>query len=149
MSTRYYDLSEDTIREVNDFISEYVTTPVRIDYAFIGDNKQKSMIIIKKVSDVNKHLMKKDVVISINEDLYSMISDDESVKVLLSEAFAGLMVNAESGKIKIEKPNFITTEGVIKEFQLETVKRAKDIEKAALSTMKDKEKESEAINIGE
>lgn len=144
---RYYDLGDDTIEKTNELISKFVNSPVRLDYAFIGDNKLKKLIKIKKIADDIQHISKKQVLVTINESLWDALSHEEDIiELLVREEFHTLVVNAESGKIKIERPTFSTSNGIIEKYTYENVKRAKDIEKLTLEQTEDKEKDTVDIS---
>ncbi len=137
---RYYDLGDDTLEKINSLISKFVNSPVRLDYAFIGDNKLKKLIKVSKVKDDFKHLMKKQILITLNESLYDLLSHEEEViELLFREEFNTLVINTDSGKVKIEKPSFNSSDSIIEKYSFEAVKRAKDIEKLTLQQTADKE----------
>lgn len=139
---RHYDLGDDTIEKLNEYISKFVNSPIRLEYAFIGDNKLKKLIKISKINDANQFLTKKQVYVYVNESLWDMISHEEDIiEILVREEFNTLVINTESGKIKIEKPSFNTSNSIIDKYTFESVKRAKDLEKLTLEQTEDKEKD--------
>ncbi len=139
---RYYDLGDDTIQRTNGLISKFVNSPVRLEYSFIGDNKLKKLIKVTKVADNYKFLLKKDVVVTINEALWDALShEDDVIELLVREEFNTLVINTESGKIKIDKPSFTSSNSIIEKYTFEEVKRAKDMEKLTLEQAEEKEKE--------
>jgi hypothetical protein len=146
---RYYDLGDDTIAKLNELISKFVQTPVRVDYAFIGDNKLKKLVKVSKISDVNKHLMKgKQVLVTVNEALWDAISEKEDViEILVREEFNGLVINTETNKIKIEKLTFVSSNSIIEKYTFDLVREAKDLEKCALEQADEKEKEMVDISM--
>lgn len=139
---RHYDLGDDTIEKVNELITKFVNSPVRLDYAYIGDNKLKKLIKVSKISDSYAHVTKKQVMITINESLWDLLShEDDVVELLVREEFNTLCVNAESGKVKIEKPSFSSSNSIIEKYSFEYVKRAKDLEMLTLQQTEDKQTE--------
>lgn len=139
---RYYDLGEDTIEKLEELSSKFVHSPVRVDYLFIGDNKLKKLIKVSKIADDFQHAFKKQVKITINESLWDLLShEEEIIELLVREEFNTLSINAESGKIKIEKPSFNTSNSIIEKYTFEAVKRAKDLEILTLQQTEDKEKD--------
>jgi hypothetical protein len=145
---RYYELDEDIVAEINQFIDENVVFATKLQYAFVGDTKQKNVITIKKIPDTYKLLYKREVLIIVNADLYTYVSQDEkSIELLLTEAFSGLSVNMESGAIKINRPNFITNDGVVEKYDLSEVKKAKDLEKSVREQIADSESDSASDDI--
>ncbi len=139
---RHFDLGEDTLERLNGLIIKFVNSPVRLDYAFIGDNKLKKLIKVSKINDIYHHITKKQVLVTINESLWDLLShEDEIIELLVREEFNTLVINAESGKVKIEKPSFNTSNSIIEKYTFESVKRAKDIERLTLAQTEDKENE--------
>ena len=146
---RYYDLGDDTLEVLNNLISKFVPTTVRLEYAFIGDNKLKKLLKVSKISDVNQHLTKgKQVLITVNESLWDAISEKtEVIEILVREEFNGLVVNTETGKIKIEKLSFITSNSIIEKYTFDLVREAKELEKSVLEQTDEKEKEMIDISM--
>lgn len=143
---RHFDLGEDTIERLNSLITKFVSSPVRVEYAFIGDNKLKKLIKVSKINDIYQHLTKKLVLVTINESLWDLLShEDDVIELLVREEFNTLIINSESGKVKIEKPSFNTSNSIIDKYSFEAVKRAKDLERLTLEQTEDKE--SEVVDI--
>jgi hypothetical protein len=139
---RYYDLGDDTIKKIEELSSKFTYSPIRIDYLFIGDNKLKKLIKISKIADDFQHAIKKQVKITINESLWDLLSHEEDIiELLVREEFNSLSINTETGKIKIEKHSFNTSNSIIEKYSFEAVKRAKDLEALTLSQTEEKEKE--------
>jgi hypothetical protein len=137
---RHYDLGEDTIEKLNSLISKFVNSPVRLEYQFIGDNKLKKLIKVEKLNDKVLHFTKKQVLVIINESLWDLLSHEEDViEFLVKEEFNSLQINGQTGKIKIEAPNFKTSESIMNKYSFEEIKRIKDIEKLTLEQADDKE----------
>ena len=102
---KFYLLDDETVLKLNELISKYVNSPIRLEYKFIGDNKLKKLIKIAKVSDAYTFLYKDQVIVYVNESLWDAMYDDiDVIELLVREEFNSLCINTESGKIKIEKP---------------------------------------------
>ncbi len=139
---RYYDLGEDTISKIEELSSKFVNSPIRLDYLFVGDNKLKKLIKVSKIADDFQFAFKKQIKITVNESLWDLLShENEIIELLVREEFNTLTINTESGKIKIEKPSFNTSNSIIEKYSFEAVKRAKDLETLTLQQAEDKEKE--------
>ena len=125
---KFYLLDDETVLKLNELISKYVNSPIRLEYKFIGDNKLKKLIKIAKVSDAYTFLYKDQVIVYVNESLWDAMYDDiDVIELLVREEFNSLCINTESGKIKIEKPSFMSSNSIIERYGVENVKRAKDM----------------------
>ena len=139
---KFYLLDDETDLKLNELISKYVNTPIRLEYKFIGDNKLKKLIKIAKVSDAYTFLYKDQVIVYVNESLWDAMYDDiDVIELLVREEFNSLCINTESGKIKIEKPSFMSSNSIIERYGVENVKRAKDMEKLCIEQAEDKIKD--------
>ena len=139
---KFYLLSDETVSRLKELISKYVSSPIRLEYKFVGDNKLKKLIKIGKVSDVYTFLYKDQVIVYLNESLWDAMCDDSDViELLVREEFNSLIINTESGKIKIDKPSFVSSNPIIERFGVEEVKRAKDMEKLCFEQAEDKLKD--------
>ena len=139
---KFYLLDDETVLKLNELISKYVNSPIRLEYKFIGDNKLKKLIKIAKVSDAYTFLYKDQVIVYVNESLWDAMYDDiDVIELLVREEFNSLCINTESGKIKIEKPSFMSSNSIIERYGVENVKRAKDMEKLCIEQAEDKIKD--------
>ena len=139
---KFYLLDDETVLKLNEHISKYVNSPIRLEYKFIGDNKLKKLIKIAKVSDAYTFLYKDQVIVYVNESLWDAMYDDiDVIELLVREEFNSLCINTESGKIKIEKPSFMSSNSIIERYGVENVKRAKDMEKLCIEQAEDKIKD--------
>lgn len=145
---RYYDLGSDTIEKINELSSKFVSSPVKIDVMYVGDNKLKKLIKVAKVRDDLQHITKKQILITINESLWDSIShEDEVIEILVREELNAIQVNNETGKIKMGKPTFNSSNSIIDKYSFEAVRRAKELETLTLSQTEDKETEKIDISI--
>ena len=141
-SDRYFTLGDDTIEKFN-LAQKKLALPVKIAFKLEGDKKQKSLVCVKKISELYYHSFGYQVMVIINEGLLDNLDDDESVDILFREALNGLTVNPVSGAIKISSPDYITSSAMMEKYK-EELPRAKEMEKMALAQMADK-KETEGI----
>lgn len=123
-------MSEEKFSEVGVKAEEVVNTvigrmamPFNVKFQFIANNKQKGLIKIAKVGDVYQYLTHIDVLVIIN-DIYADVLDDEALEILVTQELDRLQFDANSGKIKIGKPELSTSVGVIKKYGIEAVARA-------------------------
>jgi hypothetical protein len=122
----FYELSEDTINDFFDVFNKK-TFPVQIDFQFIGVKKQKQLIKIAKIADDYAFVLKKDLKVTINEDLMDAF-DEESRTILIEQEIDKINMNLESGKIKLIGTDFNTFSSIVVKYGVEKVSRANQVE---------------------
>jgi len=122
----FYELSEDTINDFFDVFNKK-TFPVQIDFQFIGVKKQKQLIKIAKIADDYSFVLKKDLKVTINEDLMDAF-DEESRTILIEQEIDKINMNLESGKIKLVGTDFNTFSSIVVKYGVEKVSRANQVE---------------------
>jgi hypothetical protein len=122
----FYELSEDTINDFFDVFNKK-TFPVQIDFQFIGVKKQKQLIKIAKIADDYAFVLKKDLKVTINEDLMDSF-DEESRTILIEQEIDKINMNLESGKIKLVGTDFNTFSSLVNKYGVEKISRANQIE---------------------
>lgn len=142
---RYYFLSEDVLETLNTYVSKFLNSTTRLNIVFLGDNKLKKLIKIKKYNDEDRFVSGNDIKIIINESIWDLIVNDDqkSIEILIKEEFDAVSVNLENGKIKVDKPKFNTNKGLIEKYGFDIVSRAKELEELALSQAEDKANDNE------
>ena len=137
---RFYDLSQDTI---DDFYSIFnqKSFPISLNYQFIGDSKQKTLIKITKVADDYSFILQKELKVSIIEDLLTAY-DQESITILFEQEIDKININLDSGKVKLLKTDLNTFSSLVNKYGVEKVARANKVEELyqdQQSDVKDKE----------
>jgi hypothetical protein len=122
----FYELSEDTVNDFFDVFNKK-TFPVQIDFQFIGVKKQKQLIKIAKIADDYAFVLKKDLKVTINEDLMDAF-DEESRTILIEQEIDKINMNLESGKIKLIGTDFNTFSSIVVKYGVEKVSRANQVE---------------------
>ncbi len=122
----FYELSEDTINDFFDVFNKK-TFSVQIDFQFIGVKKQKQLIKITKIADDYSFVLKKDLKVTINEDLMDAF-DEESRTILIEQEIDKINWNSESGKIKLVGTDFNTFSAIVVKYGVEKVSRANQVE---------------------
>lgn len=122
----FYELSEDTINDFFDVFNKK-TFSVQIDFQFIGVKKQKQLIKITKIADDYSFVLKKDLKVTINEDLMDAF-DEESRTILIEQEIDKINMNLESGKIKLVGTDFNTFASLVNKYGVEKISRANLIE---------------------
>ena len=124
---RYDDLSEDIIDNFKSIVDSK-SFPADIKFRYLSDSKMKCVVKIEKLSDKNQFLMENDILVLFNEELYdSMVSDEEMVKILIEQEIDKIAFNPNNGKIKINKPNFVTFTPLVEKYGVDKVMRANQV----------------------
>lgn len=132
---KFYEVSDDTISKFNEIFDKKSFT-LSIHFQFIGSEKQKEFIKISKVPEQYFFIIKKEIIVSINEDLMHLF-DDESITILMEQEIDKIYVDNESGKIKLIKPDLNTFSSLVSKYGVEKVSRANQICSLANEQKKD------------
>lgn len=135
----FYELSEDTI---NDFYEVFnkKTFPVEIGIQFIGNSKQKQLIKIAKIADDYSFMLKKELKVTINEDLMDAF-DEELRTILVEQEIEKINMNLESGKIKMVSTELNTFSSLVNKYGMDKVSRANQIEILFIEQKEDSDSE--------
>jgi hypothetical protein len=124
--SKFYEVSEDAQKE---FYNVFNKKPfhISVGFQFIGSEKQKQLIKISKISDQFSFILNKELLVSINEDLLTVF-DPESISILIEQEIDKIVVESESGKIKMIKPDLTTFSALITKYGVDKVTKANGIE---------------------
>ena len=122
----FYEVSEDTIKTFFEIFNKK-SFPVSIGFQFIGNEKQKELIKVTKIADPYAFLVKKEILVSINDDLMSVF-DEESITILMEQEIDKININIETGKIKLVKTDLNTFSSIVNKYGVEKVARANKVE---------------------
>jgi hypothetical protein len=136
---RFNELSEDTIKDFFDVFNKK-SFPLPISFQFIGDSKQKNLIKISKVPDDFAFVLKKELKVTINEDLLNAY-DEESIVILFEQEIDRINHNIDSGKIKLVKTDLNTFSSLVNKYGVEKVARANKVEELYQEQQKDAQDE--------
>lgn len=140
---KYYELSQDSMDLFYEVFNKK-SFPIAVKFQFIGNEKQKELIKISKVSDQYAFIMQKELLVSINEDLIS-IFDEESVTILMEQEIDKININIDSGKIKLVKTDLNTFSSLLNKYGVEKVARANKVEELYHEQKKDAAQDEEFI----
>jgi hypothetical protein len=124
--SKFYEVSEDAIQIFEDVFSNK-SFPIKVDFQFIGAEKQKQLIKISKLPEQYSFLLNKELLVTINEDLLNVF-DDESIKILIEQELDKVSIDIDSGKIKMIRPDLTTFSSIINKYGIEKVSRANQVE---------------------
>lgn len=139
----FYEVSEETIGKFYEIFNKKAF-PISISFQFIGNEKQKELIKISKISDQFSFLLKKEILVSINDELMS-IFDDESITILIEQEIDKININTENGKIKLIKTDLNTFSSLVNKYGVEKVAKANGTQELYHEQKKDGTLENEFI----
>jgi hypothetical protein len=125
MST-FYEISEETVTHFNSIIRKKAF-PVDMRFQFVGNSKQKKLILISKIADNFAFILDKELLVSINEDIMAVM-DDESIDILIEQEIDKISINLDSGKIKMIKPDLTTFSSLINKYGIDKIAKANNLE---------------------
>mgnify|MGYP001202671446 CR=1 FL=1 len=136
---KYHKLDEDTIKFFNDIFNKKAF-PINLAFEFYGNSKQKGLIKVAKLADHFEFILEKNLIVSINEELFDAF-DDEAKTILFEQEIDKLSVDVEKGKIKMIKPDLTTFSGLINKWGIEKISRANQVDLLASEQKEDAESE--------
>ena len=139
----FYEVSEDTIKTFFEIFNKK-SFPVSIGFQFIGNEKQKELIKVTKISDPYAFLVKKEILVSVNDDLMSVF-DEESITILMEQEIDKININIETGKIKLVKTDLNTFSSIVNKYGVEKVARANKVEELYQDQQKDAKNDEQFI----
>jgi predicted house-cleaning noncanonical NTP pyrophosphatase (MazG superfamily) len=122
--SKFYDVSEETQNKFLEIVRKKVLNDV--SFQFIGNDSQKVVCKVSKLSDQYEYLLKNHILVSVNEVLMSKF-DDESIDILLEQEIDKISFNIETGKVKLIKPDISTFSSLIKKWGIEKISRANQL----------------------
>lgn len=123
---KYYEVSQDTIDTFFKVFNKK-TFPMSVNFQFIGCENQKSLIKISKLPDQYSFLMNKELMVQLNEDLFSVF-DEVSITILMEQEIDKISIDGQTGKIKMIKPDLTTFSSLISKYGVDKVAKANQIE---------------------
>ena len=124
--SKFYHISDDT-KEIWNKVFEQKAFPININFLLLGNEKQKELIKVGKITEQYAFVLDKEMVVYFNEDLLSVF-DDESIGILIEQEIDKISIDTQSGKIKMIKPDLSTFSSIINKHGVNKVARANQIE---------------------
>ena len=140
---KFYEVSEDAIARFYEVFNKK-SFPVSISFQFVGCEKQKELIKVSKIPDHFAFILKKEILVSINDDLVSVF-DDESIIILMEQEIDKININTETGKIKFIKTDLNTFSAIVNKYGVEKVSRANQVQELYKDQKKDNKSDDEFI----
>ena len=119
---QYYELDQDIIDYFKKLEREFAFA-IDIDYLFQSNTKQKQLMSIKKIPDNYAVILKSELIVTVNEEYFSLM-DDDIIKILFEQEIDKIIQNLEKGTLKISQPTLKTSAGIVKKYTYVNVERA-------------------------
>lgn len=136
---KFYEVSQDT-KDTFYGVFNKKTFPLAVKFQFLGSESQKNMIKISKLPDQYSFLLEKELLVVVNEDLFSVF-DDESITILIEQEIDKISIDTQSGKIKMIKPDLTTFSSLISKYGVDKVAKANQVEELYQQQVKDGKEE--------
>lgn len=125
--SKYYELDQDVVDHFMRIFNSK-SFPVNVKFQFIGASKQKDLIKVKKIADDYSFLLNdKEIMVSINEDIYHAM-DDEILDILIETSIESINIKIDTGKISLTKPPLQTYPSIVNKYGVDKVGRACQVE---------------------
>ena len=116
-----------------------------ISLVFIGDDSLKGLVKVSKINDQYAFLLGKEegvtVLVTINERLFFDFADDTvSIELLFEQEIDKIDFNLDSGKLKLRKPDIMTTSGIVEKHGMDALIKANGLK---LILLEKKQEENE------
>ena len=122
--SKFYDVSDDTTNIFSEIVRKKVLNDVA--FQFIGSDSQKVVCKISKLSEQYEYMLKKHILVSINEVLMSKF-DDEAINILFEQEIDKITFNVETGKVKLRKTDLNTFASLVNKWGIEKISRANQL----------------------
>jgi hypothetical protein len=122
----YYNISDET-KALFKSVYDKKSFPTNIQFQFIGNEKQKTLIKITKLQDHFAYLLDAELLVVLNEALLNVF-DETSVQILIEQELDKITISIDNGKIKLIKPDLTTFSGIVNKYGIESVARANQVE---------------------
>ena len=132
---KFYQASDDAKEKFFEVFTKK-SFPVNVKFQFIGSEKQKTLIKISKLPDQYSFILDQELLVSINEALLDVF-DDESVTILIEQEIDKIMIEVESGKIKLIKPDLSTFSALVTKYGIKKIARANQVQDLYQQQVKD------------
>lgn len=114
---------EEVDQETENIFREYIgnsAIPTFVRIKILSNSKIKSEFgIVSKASDIVKYMTDFDVIIQVNEFIFSQL-EEEHQDYLVKDLLAQIVYDMSKDKLSIEKPDVKTFSGVLKQHNIDT-----------------------------
>lgn len=122
--SKFYDVSDETVNIFLEIVRKKVLNDV--SFQFIGSDSQKVVVKVSKLAEQYEYMLKKHILVTINEKLMTDF-DDEAINILFEQEIDKITFNMETGKVKLRKTDINTFASLIKKYGIDKVSRANQL----------------------
>lgn len=143
---KYDNLSDDVIQHIKDVYNQKGFV-VDVKMVFLHNEKQKKLIKISKPNDMYQFLLDTDLIVSVNEDIWTRFYNNDtekdytSINILIHQELDQYYIEPDSGRIKTTKPDLTTFSKLVERYGIEQVARANEVELLAVEQKADLDSE--------
>lgn len=91
---------------------ESTTIPNWVRFTLAANNKMKDLYQLRKFDELIEMLTQYDIAVVVNEDILFQL-EEEQQRIVIKEILHGIVIDTQTDKISIEKPNFTTFSGLL------------------------------------
>lgn len=143
---KYFDLAEDL---ENYFTLAFADAGLErlLNLKVLGCKNQKKITDgPKKLPPLYSYLTKEDLVITVNEEIFEMLTDEQKA-IVAEEAIASVSYDHEKDKVSITPPDFQTYSLIIRKHGFEVMERLRETIKSLYDQNANSEESEEAPHI--
>ena len=132
---KFYETSDDAKERFMEIFNKK-SIPLNVKFQFIGSEKQKTLIKISKLPEQYSFILNQELLISINEELLEVF-DEESVTILIEQEIDRIVIEIDSGKIKLIKPDLNTFSSLVTKYGIKKIAKANQVQDLYQQQVKD------------
>jgi len=134
---KFEEIGQDTQEFFDNLISK-ISLPYDLKYLLVHADRQKQIVKLHKLNEMMSFVLKYDVVVTFNENLFDVIDDDMIKEILVLQEIDKIAVNIETGRVTFVRPDVITFSGLINKYGMDAVARANQLDSLTTEQMQDK-----------
>lgn len=146
--SKYFEIDSENEALFNEVLDS-TTISKGLGIVVFGNNKAKQIVEVKKFNElVEKVSEGVSLAVIINEEIFNGL-DDDMKKMVFDEALSSVVTNFETDVTSIEKPDFVTSTGMLKKYGDSTMIKLKTSVKALYEQREEKEKQDKIDKAAE
>jgi hypothetical protein len=141
---KYFDMCEDLESFFTKAFAEAGLERV-LNLRVLGCKNQKKITDgPKKLPPLYSYMTKEDIVITVNEEIFEMLTEEQRT-IVAEEAIAAISFDFEKDKVSIATPDFQTYSMIIRKYSFETMETLRETIKAHYDQISNTEEEAPHI----
>ncbi len=143
---KYFDMAEDLEAYFTNAFANAGLERV-LNLRVLGCKNQKKVADEpKKLPPLYSYMTKEDLVITVNEEIFEMLTEEQRI-IVAEEAIAAVSYDFEKDKVTISKPDFQTFFLIMRKYGVETMETLRETIKALYDQNSNSEESEEAPHI--